>query len=63
MSDDKNEKTIEKLKAEVDRLSHPAARIFPLLIDKRDNDGKANEWEALLEDMQKNGLSNEDFGR
>ena len=53
MSNDKNAKTIEELKAEVDRRSHPAARVFPLLIDA---DAKA--WDQFCADVGKNGLRN-----
>ena len=53
MSDDKNAKTIEQLKAEVDRRSHPAAKVFPLLID---TDAKA--WDQFYADVGKNGLQN-----
>src|SRR5215207_3091774 len=52
MSDDKNAKTIE-LKAEVDRRSHPAAKVFPLLIDT-----DANAWDQFYADVGKNGLQN-----
>jgi hypothetical protein len=51
MSDDKNEKTIEELKADVDRRSHPAARVFPLLIDT-----DADAWEKFCADVTTNGL-------
>jgi len=53
MSDDKNAKTTEQLKAEVDRLSHPAAKVFPLLIDT-----DANAWDQFFADVGKNGLQN-----
>jgi hypothetical protein len=53
MSNDKNAKTIEDLKVEVDRRSHPAAKVFPLLID---TDAKA--WEEFYADVGKNGLQN-----
>ena len=53
MSDDKNAKTIEDLKAEVDRRSHPAAKVFPLLIDT-----DANAWDQFYADVGKNGLRN-----
>jgi hypothetical protein len=51
MSDYKYEKTIEELKAEVDRRSHPAAKVFPLLIDT-----DANAWEKFCADVGKKGL-------
>ena len=44
-------KTIETLKAEVDRRSHPAARIFPLLIDT-----DPDAWEKFYVDICTNGL-------
>jgi ParB-like chromosome segregation protein Spo0J len=53
MSDEKYVKTIEQLKAEVDRRSHPAAKVFPLLID---TDAKA--WDQFFADVGKNGLRN-----
>jgi hypothetical protein len=53
MSDDKNAKTTEELKVEVDRRSHPAAKVFPLLIDK-----DANAWDQFYADVGKNGLQN-----
>ena len=52
MSDDKDAKT-EQLKAEVDRRSHPAAKVFPLLIDK-----DANAWDQFYADVGQNGLQN-----
>jgi ParB-like chromosome segregation protein Spo0J len=51
MSNDKNAKTIEELKAEVDRRSHPAAKVFPLLIDT-----DANAWDQFCADVDTNGL-------
>jgi ParB-like chromosome segregation protein Spo0J len=53
MSDEKNVKMIEQLKAEVDGRSHPAARVFPLLID---TDAKA--WDQFYADVGANGLRN-----
>src|SRR5262245_30953406 len=50
MSDD-NERTIEDLKAEVEGRSHPAARVFPLLIE---TDKEA--WEKFYDDVRANGL-------
>jgi hypothetical protein len=41
-----NERTIEELKAEVERRSHPAAKVFPLLIDT-----DANAWEKFCADV------------
>jgi hypothetical protein len=48
---DDNERTIEDLKAEVERRSHPAAKVFPLLIDT-----DANAWEEFYADVGTNGL-------
>jgi hypothetical protein len=56
MSNENNEKRIAELKAEVERRSHPAAAIFPMLIDKRVNDDDGNPWEAFLSDVAANKL-------
>jgi len=48
---DDNERTIEDLKAEVERRSHPAAKVFPLLIDTDEN-----AWEEFYADVGANGL-------
>jgi hypothetical protein len=50
-SGDKNEKTVDELKAEVERRSHPAAKIFPLLIDT-----DADAWEKFCADIATKGL-------
>jgi hypothetical protein len=44
---DNNERTIEDLKAEVERRSHPAAKVFPLLIDT-----DTNAWEKFYADVR-----------
>jgi ParB-like chromosome segregation protein Spo0J len=51
MTVEKDGKTIEELKAEVERRSHPAAKVFPLLIDTDEN-----AWETFYADVGKNGL-------
>jgi len=51
MSNDKYDKTIEELKAEVERRSHPAAKMFRLLIDT-----DADAWEKFRADIAANGL-------
>jgi hypothetical protein len=51
VTDHKNEKTIEELKVEVERRSHPAARVFTLLIDT-----DADAWEKFCADVATNGL-------
>ena len=58
MSNDKNEKTIEELKAEVDRRSHPAARVFPLLIDT-----DADAWKKFCADVRRKRAPNSDPDR
>jgi hypothetical protein len=50
MSDDKYEKTIEELKAEVERRSHPAAKIFMLIADKADEAPEA--WQDFCADIR-----------
>jgi hypothetical protein len=47
---DENEKTIKDLKAEVEQRSHPAAKVFQLLID-----ADPNAWEKFCADVG-NGL-------
>jgi len=41
-----NKRTIADLKAEVERRSHPAAKVFPLLIDT-----DTNAWEKFYADV------------
>jgi hypothetical protein len=49
-----NKRTIEDLKAEVERRSHAAAKIFALIADKADEGQEA--WQAFCADIREHGL-------